>query len=273
MKNLWIHTDDPVVTWMGDFTSIATQPETVLRFIQETLVAGVRHRIFDVAEAPVVAYLRDRDGALGDVLARLLERDRVLDLFAFTGAAMLPGHPKSSAVETTLCHYDRGDRIVESAVTDQGALLAGLEPVPNCIPNGCMTHYPAVRITGRRYTDVREGLPIDRSAHPLPLAFRLCLHSDIWFPWVFGFAHPEADQIRMFDNRELANCHTPRLNAFLGEVAKAARGAGGTFKFRPDESATPAANWVDDQSVHLDWMPPDGSIMPPEMVNVEWTPL
>jgi len=273
MKNFWIHTENPFVTWLGDLTTVASHPEAILEVVQSILASGVRHQIFDVEYAPEVDYRRGRDIAISDVLARLLRNNKILDVFAFTGAAMLPGIPGSSTVETTLCYYDRADRLTESVVTDQGALLASLEPVPDSIPNGMMEHYPAIRITGERYSDVRAGVYVDRSAHPLPVEFRLCIHSDIWFPWIYGSAHPECDQRRMFDNRELANCHTPRLNAFLGEVAAAVRQAGGSFEARPDESGGRAITWVDDQSVHLDWMPPDGSIMPPEMVNVEWTPL
>lgn len=41
----------------------------------------------------------------------------------------------------------------------------------------------------------------------------------------------------MFENCELASHHTPRLNAFLGEVAAAARRAGGSFGVCPSETA------------------------------------
>lgn len=73
----------------------------------------------------------------------------------------------------------------------------------------------------------------------------------------------------MFDNRELASRHTPRLNAFLGEVAAAARRTGGSFGVWPDETRTQAINCVDDDGVLLDWLPPDG-VMPPEALNAEW---
>ena len=269
MKNLWIQTENAFVTWIADFTAISAQPTRIVEFVRTLLASGSAHRIFDVAEAPIINYRRDRDGSLGDVVGRLLDHGKILDLFGFTGAAMLPGHPQSSTVETTLCHYDRGDQLVERVVTDQGALLASLEPAPGSIPNGCKTHYPAVRITGRRYADVREGVSVDQRARPLRVAAYIGIHSDIWFPWVYGSAHPEADHIRMFDNRELASCHTPRLNAFLGEVAQAARGIGGSFGVWPDETGKRAADWVDDSSVLLDWQPTAG-IMPPEMLDVEW---
>ena len=269
MKNLWIQTEDAFATWIADFTAIAARPMAILEFIQAALVAGVKHRVFEVAEAPLIGYRRDRDGALGDVVGRQLERDRVLDLFGFTGAAMMPGRPRSSTVETTLCYYDHADRVVERVVTDLGAVLESLEPVPNSIWTGFMNHYPTIRIRGRRYADVLEGVPVDKSAHPLPVAVLLGIHSDIWFPWVFGSAHPECDHRRMFENRELASRHTPRLNAFLGEVGSAARRIGGTFSLWPDGTPGPAADWVDDTGVLLEWLPPEG-IMPAEALASRW---
>jgi hypothetical protein len=269
MKNLWIHTENAFVTWIADFTEIADDPASIHGFVQAALIAGARHRIFDVEEAPVIGYRRERDGLLNDVLRRLIEREEVLDLFGFTGAAMMPGHPRSSTVETTLCYYDRADQLVERTVTDLGAVLASLEPVPGSIAKAFMTHYPAVRIRGRRYTSVRQGIPIDRSAHPLPAAVLIAIHSDIWFPWVFGSAHPLHDYVRMFDNRDLANRHTPRLNAFLREVAAAALRVGGSFGVWPDGTGTQAIECVDDEGVLLNWMPPDGA-MPPEALDTEW---
>jgi hypothetical protein len=132
-----------------------------------------------------------------------------------------------------------------------------------------MTHYPPVRITGRRYAGIRTGVPVDNRPNRLPVALLIHIQSDIWFPWVYGSAHPEADHIRMFDNRELANRHTPRLNAFLGEVAAAARGAGGRFEIWPDDTGGRAFAWVDDESVLLDWLPQAGT-MPAEALNVPW---
>ena len=268
-KNLWIQTEYPHAMWTADLTDIATQPRALVDVARAVLAAGEAHRIYRVIEAPEIGYLRERDGALGDVLVRMLEHDRVVDLFHFTGAAMMPGQPHSSTVETDLCYFDRDDRRVERPVRDLGAVLESVEPVPGSIARGFMTHYPAIRITGRRYTDVRERVFVDSHPHPLPVSIRIAVHSDIWWPWVFGSAHPERDHRRMFDNRDLALMHTLRLNAFLRDVAAATRSAGGTFALQADETTPTARNWTDDTSVLLDWKPPDG-VMPPEALDAEW---
>lgn len=267
MKNLWIQTEYAFATWVADLTPIRKRPATCIEVIRSALAAGAKHRVFEVVEAPLVGYRRGRDGALADVITRMYEREQVLDLFGFTGLALAPSLPMSSTVESTVCYYDRSDIQVEQPVTDLGALLAALEPVPGSIAKGFMTHMPAVRITGRRYTDVREGVIVDNRPYRPPIAFYIGIHSDIWFPYVMGAAHPNRDITRMFENLELALCHTPRLNAFLAEIADATRAAGGSFELARDMSADPRA--VDDTSVNLEWIPPDG-IMPPEALDAEW---
>lgn len=266
MKNLWIQTDHAFATWIADVTALADRPAAVLDVVCEVIEAGARHRVFDVAEAPVIGYRRG-DGPLAARLRAALERDQVLDLFGFTGAAMMPGHPRSSTVEATIA-YHADDGVVERVVADPGELLASLEPAPGSIPRSCMRRYPAVRITGRRYAEVGRLARVDRSRHPLPVAALIALHSDLWFPWVFGSAHPDADHRRMFDNRELARRHTPRLNAFLRDAAAAVRSAGGRFAVHDDETATWGRDWIDDDGVRLDWAP--AHVMPAEALAAEW---
>ena len=101
------------------------------------------------------------------------------------------------------------------------------------------------------------------------MSVRIELHSDVWFPWVFGSAHPEADHKRMFDNRELCARHTPRLNAFLAAVGGAAQAAGGTFGVDPDTTGFRARDWVTNDGVRLDWEPTHG-VFPEAALAAEW---
>ena len=99
-----------------------------------------------------------------------------------------------------MSYYNRDDRLVESPVTDLGALLESLQPVPGSISRGLMRHYPALRITGRRYRDAREGMRVNKGGHRMQVVAYFSIHSDIWFPWVFGSAHPLRDYIRIRHN-------------------------------------------------------------------------
>src|SRR3979409_114244 len=126
MKNLWIQTDNAFATWRADLTAVQRRPEAVLGLVQAVLAAGAAHRMYEVVEAPLIGYRRERDGALGAVLARLFGEHDVR--------------------ETLLALYDREDRVVEKAVSDLGAELKAMEPVEDVIPDGFMMHYPAVRV-------------------------------------------------------------------------------------------------------------------------------
>ncbi len=143
--------------------------------------------------------------------------------------------------------FDAADVRVEGPCDDLGSLLRSLEPVPECIPNGFMVPLPALQITATS----RE--------------IRMSIHSDIWFPWVMGSAHPSCDYERWFDNRELSGRHTPRLNAFLAEVA---REAGESFGLDPEEVSNFAARWVSDGGVRMD-VGVD-RVMPVEELDAEW---
>ncbi len=245
MRNLWIVTDMPHATWAADLTSAG---ETARReFVEAVLRAGAEQAVFEVVDAPLIGYQRERDGDLGEWL-----RARPVDLFHFTGAAMLPGHAQSSTSVATISWYDATDALTEGRCADLGALLKTLDPVPDSIPDGFMTHRPAVRVTG---TDA---------------VVRFSIHSDIWMPWVLGAAHPECDLTRLFDNRELARRHTPRLNAFLAAVADAAVGAGGRWSLDKEETGDQTLKWVDQRGVDLVRAPSSDEIMPVAALQAEW---
>lgn len=167
------------------------------------------------------------------MIERRWQTERVIDLFDFTETATTPSGPNVSAAEAEVAWFDRDDRLVEAPVQDLGAILRALEPVPDSIPYTFTFLVPPVRITGRslRY----QGTPpsLDASATSLTVGIWIAIHSDIWFPFVFGSAHPWADHKQMFDNRPLATRHTPRLDAFLGQVGEAVRARGGTWRVVP----------------------------------------
>ena len=263
MRNLWIQREAPFATWVADLESRRRDPAALVRFAAAVVRAGVEQQVFDVVSAPLIDHER------GDLVARLeaIHRDQgVVDLFGFTGAAMAPGAPRSSTAEARLAWYDANDELIEGRCADLGDLLAGLEPVPESIPPGFMAHYPPVRVTGHRL-EYAGGAPANLR-EDRPLQIRIAIHSDIWFPWVFGAAHPQADYERMFDNRELACRHTPRLDAFLGAVAAEIASLGGRWTVDDDETAKNVRAWVDQDGVKLD--PAPSAIFPPEALDAEW---
>lgn len=268
MRNLFIQVEQPFATWCADLTSIAGSPERVLEVVVATLEAGERHEVFIPVAAPRIDFVRVRDGDLTSTLRRSFAQTLTVDAFAFTGAAMLPEHPSSSHVTARLSMYDADDHIVERITADLGLPLRALEPVPGAIGEGFTRPFPAVRITGPRlvYTRTKDGYALATPRRSTTLS--VALHSDIWFPFVFGSAHPLADHVRMFDNRALASRHTPRLNAFVREVSGAVVAAGGVWRVDEDETGGNARLWLDEHGILLD--APEPALMPNEALDAEW---
>jgi hypothetical protein len=105
--------------------------------------------------------------------------------------------------------------VEQDDVADLGALMSRLRPRAEEWTERFMAHVAPVEVW--------------RS----PYAIRFALATDIWFPQVLGVLDgdappPPAPPQR--DNRALAACHTPRLNAFLADVRAAAERLGGTWR-------------------------------------------
>ena len=85
---------------------------------------------------------------------------------------------------------------------------------------------------------------------------RFGLYSDIWCPWVLGFLEedwPAPTPREMFDNRELAGAHTPRLNRFLAAARQACLGAQGEWLLEePKPGAESYRFMVDEVGILLD---------------------
>lgn len=287
MRNLWIQAEHPFATWVANLDVARSVAQSLLEFAVAVIHAGAKQHVFDVVWAPLIDYQRGRGRGLVQRLEDLYRERRTVDMFGFTDAAMAAGAPGSSTCEATLAWYDANDRLVEGTCSDLGALLKSLEPVAGSIPNGCAERYPPVRVTGHRleYDDASfsqtRQLPPGRGrrrrprskptnhARRRPLEVRFEIHSDIWLPWVFGSAHPQADHRRMFDNRELATIHTPRLNAFLQTVAAETRSRGGRWYIDPFETGRNAITWLDENGIDLD-APPPAETFPPSALDVEW---
>jgi hypothetical protein len=66
-------------------------------------------------------------------------------------------------------------------------------------------------------------------------------YSDIWQPWVRGLLEEDQEIDARFDNRPLAERHTPRLNSFLSRVQELTQAMGGEWRYLPDDSKF---NWT-----------------------------
>lgn len=269
MKNLWIQTEHPFATWVADMDALRDEPAKLLELVKCVLGFGEKHKVFQVVEAPTLQFRLAPGQDLSGKLDALYRDQQLVDLFSFTGAAMAPRAPGSSTARATLSWFDESDQQVEGECEDLGSLLENLEPVEDSIPRGFRKHYPPVRITGPKLVCAGDPPKIQNLPSGRPVAVRVAIHSDIWFPWVFGSAHPLCDHQRMFDNRALALQHTPRLNAFLQDVARCTKALGGSWQVDVEETGNAARQWVDEDGIRLDAAPP-AAVMPTSALDAEW---
>jgi len=268
MRNVWIQTEYPAATWVADLTSISAQPVALVEVITSILSAGARHRVFLPVSLPELGFERDRDGDPTRFLVAQWTEHRAVNAFGFTGRAMAPDVIGSSTIEAEVAWFDRDDSIVVGRTANLGAVLRGLEPVAGSIADAFTVPFPPVRITGVCLSYEGEPPTLATARGSRRVEVRIAVHSTIWFPYVFGSAHPLADFKRHFDNRTLARLHTPRLNDFLRDIAVVTKRAGGDWKVDLDETTTEAQRWLDAGGIHVDAEPP--ALFPPEAFAAEW---
>ncbi|MBS1789200.1 MAG: hypothetical protein JST85_15855 [Acidobacteria bacterium] len=269
MRNLWIQTENPFATWVADLTKVCDSPEPLLEFIAQVIRSGSEQLVFTVVEAPEINFVRSRTSDLIAQLRQSYKNNNVVDLFGFTGAAMAPGSPGSSTVEATMAWFDGAGRRVLGACNDLGYLLQTLDPVEGSIPIGFMKRFPPLRVTGQRLIYAGSPPKLQNYRPTRSVTVRFAIHSDIWFPWVYGSAHPHCDHKHMFDNRELSIVHTPRLNEFLIGLAAKTREIGGEWFIDETETGEDAIRWLDELGIDLDPDPPQLQ-MPSSALDAEW---
>ena len=255
MPNLWVlRAESGFAEWFADLGPIArTDPDKLVDIIRTIVRAGDTHQVFNVNSLPLWDdyYVRVH----GPLPAHLETR---------TEPSWF-GDMSDSVVSSSLAVFDSTGRIGERNLQKLGAALADTEPVQDLTAKH-QANTPALRITSNSAEDMVAFMADTNQPSPW---IRITLSSDIWFPWIDGHFHPESDGARKFDNRFLAERHTPRLNAFLAEVAAAVRDAGGTWQLNNAQVDPSLSPWVSGTGIALDGVEPEG-VMPPEAMNIEW---
>lgn len=180
---------------------------------------------------------------------------------------------------TRLSYYSQDGNLLEGYIDDIGTLLRHIRPFEydlsaSDLPNvhieedrrrkekyinefkahgGALYFYGSLGRNTNDWDRYRrwETLPKEvRDPEPEPCTYTPCLgiqlYTDIWLPQVVGgLEHTrnpgkyKHNEVHLFDNRELANRHTPRLNSFLQSVKQLIEQRGGTWHYEdydsPDE--------------------------------------
>jgi hypothetical protein len=260
-RNLWsTRSDPPFAQWEMRFAPPETEGDLgrLLELARGILAAGERAEVYRVVQTPAPFAFRAAAGwTYADFLASILESTGSLPLFDL-GSGVAPTPDGQLITPGKVGFYDPDGQLVQSEVNDLGALLERVRPSELPEWSQPVSHVAPVTILGRSVSPIARG-PRPPGG-PRPVRVVLSLLTDLWFPWVFGTflgEQPPQPQPRLlYDNRELASCHTPRLNRFLSEARRLAEGAGGEWRCSPPEgSAEHYARMVGEESIRTDVTP------------------
>ena len=235
VSNLWVQWDYPFATWRVDLRDVASKnPGEIAAFVTAVIEAGEETEAMRILKVPFLGYERESDGALLPYLRKQWEQQGGPDVFANMGGAV---------VESTLAWYDNMGHYRETPVRHLELILEMDEPYENAL-EGFREPWPTVYIRGADWDCIKSAYEGGRPLVELEIA----LHSDIWFPWINGMAHPLADHRRKFDNRSLALPNAVRFNRFLDGVGKAAEAVGSRLYLDRD-SCRVRPEYVTDRSI------------------------
>jgi hypothetical protein len=256
MLNFWVSSKEILAGWRGKFSFEAglSNLDQQLSFLVKVNEAAEQEHVRQALEPPIghSEYLKDSDSS------RYTHAQYLQAYYFQTGEISYC----SSISSTRLCYYDLEGKLVESDIKDAGKLLETLHPdkewcrrnmsygVPVRLivqPERVSSSLSKVNISDAQSTDVEEERTVEVS---------IFLYSDIWFPWVVGWLEERRTPDDKYDNRELAQCHTPRLNRFISTVRELILDYGGNWSIAyPDPFIGFYASMLTEHGILLYGMP------------------
>jgi hypothetical protein len=258
MENLWVTKDEPFAMWVADLSAIRHEALSLLAWLLEVAKWGEEFEIYNVQEAPLAGYRRDRDGQLGNYLEHQFASTRRLDLFQFARSGMQDFRGCRFRTIARMAYFDQHGQVTESEVDDLGTLLRKQRPSDVEASAGLMSRCPPLEITGPKiaFEQPQESIWMLKENEVL---VRFCIFSDIWLPWVGGFLADGFDPFKLCDNRMLAQLNTSRLNRFLATVRDTTRKCGGSWYLDQESIHGNLRFMLDDTGVFLDVAQPDSA--------------
>jgi hypothetical protein len=264
MSNLWIQKEQPTATWVADLTvPVQNDPQCLIQFMEEVIAAGEETEIMRIMSIDSIGYARWTSEIAGNALETPFI-DFLRKQWSTQNSPDLIGSMWGVTIHSKMAWFDQSSRVTEGYIGHLETILEGDEPYPGAT-DGFREPWPNITLWGADSKRVQEA---HSGTCDLPIQLRFQLHSDIWFPWIYGVCHPSSNHGHKFDNRLLAERHTPRLNAFFKKVAKASEAVGGTFGLDIDECFV-SPDTINDQGIILDGAPPK-LIFAEEVRNEPW---
>lgn len=165
-------------------------------------------------------------------------------VYRVAGAERLPDDPGAPfdhhhTATSRIAFADAGGAVVEDEIEDLGLVLAA---APYAAP---VRHRPPLRVDTGFGTGLGAGSGVEFWA-----SISTC--SDIWLPWSSARYEEDAEPEDFSDNRELADLHTPRLNAFLARLREVTVAMGGSWALERDTTDRALLFELGDSGVLLD---------------------
>lgn len=257
MVNRWVtRMSPPFAEWEMRLPAISDEAGvgTLLKFVTSFLEIGHREDVYRIMETRGPdAFRLDSGQTYTDYLRQATGRLGFIPLFTL-GFGVAPTDAGLVRTPGRVCFYDSRGEMVEEEVENSGRLLASLRPQDVAEAGSrCMASMAPLTVMGEKvYTGNGHG-PNDAAQRPIRV--KVSLQTDIWFPRVLGILEdvfPAPNEEGMYDNRELALCHTPRLNRFLAGVQELVTEAGGEWELlAPEGSAEHYAGMVSENGISL----------------------
>jgi hypothetical protein len=141
-----------------------------------------------------------------------------------------------------LSYFETDGTIVEAEVEDLGKLLMRLRPDQLDMERYDMAPSLPMSLWGIKGGWYKDGRPYETYVG-------ICLQTDIWFPWIYGFP---GEAKRWHDNTDLALRHTPRLNRFLARVKELTLQFGGKWERSNDQHISIYWPMIGEEGILLD---------------------
>ena len=239
MINYWItRADSSFAEWEAIFPPPANMSDIqrCLRCVQGILEAGEREAVYRVVETRRPLDFRAAPNwKYAQYLEKTLAETGTLPLFDM-GLGVAENYDGVLRTPARLCYYDLTGKVTEQEVENVGLLLETLRPDDADWGSIFMEGVAPVTLLSRSVSLRERSKPSQRTG---AVQIKISLRTDIWFPQVLGLL--EGDQPlkpqppKWYDNRELASCHTPRLNRFLSAVRQLVLELGGEWRLNPPE--------------------------------------
>lgn len=255
MNNYWIaYFDQEFAEWVATLPPVTTpaDAERMLALAAAILAVGEQEAVYTVEETPTPpGFQRTPAQSYAAFLAEEYATHGYATMFDL-GDSAVPTSDGRLWTPGRLAYFDAGGTRVEARVGDVGAILRELRPEKIADNYRHMSAVAPITIRSSRLARLKGS-----GAAPRPFYLRISLLTDIWFPHVLGLLEDNRplrwEAPAYYDNRSLAEVHTPRLNRFLASVRRLVEAARGTWTIEePFELAARYAPMVGETGIRLD---------------------